>query len=510
MARRILSLWLPRLATDAWTRRRPEMAAQPLAVVTAQRGRQIVTAINRAAEHAGVRPGVTLADARAVEPTLTAIDADPAADAALLDRLAGWALRWTPWAAADGDGLALDVTGCAHLFGGEPGLARDVAERLTRIGFESRLAIADTPAAAWAAARFGGTPTLLIPPAAQRRAIDPLPLAALRLPPDTVDALDVVGLRRVGDLHGVPRATLAARFGGEPMRRLDQALGRLDEPVSPHRPVAPHTARLAFAEPISTPEDLARAVRHLLGSLCAGLERGREGARRLELEVHRIDRRPEDGPQTLVIGTGRPVRDAATLMRLFAEKLEHLEPGPGIEVMTLAAVVVGPLGAVQAGLDGDAGGGGDAGIGDLMDRLGNRLGPQRVLRLVPRASWLPERAVAGCPALDVSVDQPPPSKDLWPADRPRPVRLLAPPEPIEVVAPVPDDPPLMFRWRGVAYRVRRADGPERIEAEWWRKHGDPRDYYRVEDADGRRFWLFRQGLYRPDAAARWFLHGFFG
>ncbi|WP_431862411.1 DNA polymerase Y family protein [Azospirillum sp.] len=541
MARRILSLWLPRLATDAWARRRPETAAQPLASVAAERGRLIVAATNRAAERAGVHPGATLADARAVEPGLATFDADPAADAALLDRLAGWALRWTPWTAADGDGLVLDVTGCAHLFGGESGLARDVVERLARTGFESRAAIADTPAAAWAVARYAtlsplgrgwsagpgeggprraasgnrGTSSpqpspqrgegVIIPPLAQRQALDPLPMAALRLPAGIVAALDAVGLRRIGDLHGVPRATLAARFGAEPMRRLDQALGQLDEPVSPHRPVVPHSARLAFAEPISTPDDLARAARHLLDTLCAGLERSQEGARRLELEAHRIDRRPEDAPQTLAIGTGRPVRDPAALMRLFAEKLERIEPGPGIEVMVLAAPVVGPLGALQTGLDG---GSDDSGLGELVDRLGNRLGPRSVLRLVPRASWLPERAVAGCPALGVPANQSAPL--LWPADRPRPVRLLAPPEPIEAVAPVPDDPPRMFRWRGVAHRVRRADGPERIESEWWRKHGDPRDYYRVEDSEGRRFWLFRQGLYRPDAAARWFLHGFFG
>lgn len=511
MARRILSLWLPRLATDAWTRRRPELGAPPLAAVAAERGRQMIAAVNHAAERAGIRPGATLADARAVEPGLTVFDADPAGDARLLENLADWALRWTPWTATDGDGLVLDVTGCAHLFGGEPELMADVVERLARASFESRAAIADTPAAAWAVARYG-TPSpqpspqrgegAIIPPAQQGQALAPLPMAALRLPAETVGALAAVGLRRVGDLHRVPRATLTARFGPLPGRRLDQALGRLDEPVSPHRPVAPHTARLACAEPIATPDAIARAARHLLDTLCAGLERSQEGARRLELAAHRIDRRLEDAPQTLAIGTGRPVRDPAALMRLFTERLDRIAPGFGIEVMVLSATVVGPLGAVQAGLDG---GGDESDLGDLVDRLGNRLGPHSVLRLVPRESWLPERAVAGCSPLGTPANQ-----SLWPADRPRPVRLLAPPEPIEAVAPVPDDPPLMFRWRGIAHRVRRADGPERIEAEWWRRTGDPRDYYRVEDADGRRFWLFRQGLYRPGTAARWFLHGFFG
>lgn len=510
MARRILSLWLPRLTTDVWMRRRGHDAARPLAAVTGERGRLMLSAVNRAAEQAGGRPGITLADARAVEPALAVFDADPRDDALMLARLADWALRYTPWTAPDGtDGLVLDVTGCAHLFGGESGLLADLVERLDHAGIESRAAIADTPAAAWAVARYAPLPSpgANVPPARQRHAIDPLPVAALRLPPHTVDGLAAVGLRRVGDLHGVPRATLTARFGPLPAQRLDQALGHLDEPVSPHRPVPPHAVRIALPEPITTPEAIAGAVRHLLEELCRGLERTQEGARRLELAAYRIDRRLDDAPQALAIGTGRPVRDPATLLRLFAGKLERIAPGHGIEVMALSATVVGPLGALQAGLDGA---GDDTDLGDLVDRLGNRLGPHSVLRLVPRESWLPERAVAGCPPL-----QPPPGRPhgpslSWPADRPRPVRLLAPPEPIEAMAPVPDDPPRQFRWRGAVHRVRHADGPERIEAEWWRRDGSPRDYYRVEDAEGRRFWLFRQGLYRPDVAPRWFLHGFFG
>jgi len=573
MARRILSLWLPRLTTDAWTRRRPEDAARPVAAVLAERGRLMVAAVNRAAGLAGVRPGQTLADARAVEPDLVAFDADPAADARLLERIAGWALRYTPWTAADGpDGVVMDISGCAHLFGGERGLLADLLGRLERAGFESRAAIADTPAAAWGVARFGpfapslttaarksggcvpltvafgarpaspsaprprfaveGTPPpadkpstskrgrvpgaqrragggngLIVPPAHTLPWLDPLPVAALRLPPATVDALSAVGLPRIGDLHAIPRATLTARFGPEPARRLDQALGRLDEPVSPHRPIAPHAARLAFAEAISTPDAIAHAVRRLLEELCRGLSGAQEGARRLELAAHRIDQKLDDAPQTLAVGTSRPTRDPAALMRLFAETLERIEPGPGIEVMTLSAPVAGPLGAIQTGLDGD---GDDTALGELVDRLGNRLGERSVLRLVPRQSWLPERAVAAAPALDA-----PAPLASWPVDRPRPVRLLSPPEPVEVVAPVPDDPPMLFRWRGAVHRVRWADGPERLCPEWWRRAnqtngGEPRDYYRVEDMDGSRFWLFRLGLYQPGVKARWFVHGFFG
>ncbi|QCN95079.1 DNA polymerase Y family protein [Azospirillum argentinense] len=531
-ARRILSLWLPRLPTDAHSRRHPERRDHPLAAILAERGRLGVAAVNRAAAEAGVHPGMSLADARAIEPALAVFDAEPESDARLLERIAGWCTRYTPWTAPDGpDGVALDITGCAHLFGGEEAMAADLSARLTAAGFESRLAVADTPAAAWALARFGrGAPTLplrgSLPPPLRRGGTDsplpcgagegrgggkgfaasllsPLPVAALRLPTATVEGLAAVGLRRIGDLRALPRATLAARFGPELLRRLDQAYGRLDEPLSPRLPVPPHSVRLALPEPITTAEAIAEALRRLLTALCAGLENTGEGARRLRLELHRVDRRLEDTPQTLAIGTGHPVRRPDALMGLFAQKLDRVEPGPGLELMVLSATEAGPLVAAQAALDGGADG--QPELGELMDRLGNRLGERAVLRLVPRQSWLPERSVAPASAFAEAS-----GGALWPTDRPRPVRLLAPPEPIEAMALVPDDPPVMFRWRGVQHRIRRADGPERIEAEWWRRDGEPRDYYRVEDEAGRRFWVYRQGLYRPGVAALWFLHGFFG
>ncbi|CAO3372978.1 Y-family DNA polymerase [Azospirillum argentinense] len=535
-ARRILSLWLPRLPTDAHSRRHPERRDHPLAAILAERGRLGVAAVNRAAEEAGVHPAMSLADARAIEPALAVFDADPESDARLLERIAGWCTRYTPWTAPDGpDGVALDITGCAHLFGGEEAMAADLSARLSAAGFESRLAVADTPAAAWALARFAA-PSLPLPrfagegirpsPAKRGRGgpakrggggnqadtlLSPLPVAALRLPAATVQGLAAVGLRRIGDLHALPRATLAARFGAELLRRLDQAFGRLDEPLSPRLPAPPHSVRLALPEPITTAEAIAEAVRHLLAALCAGLENTGEGARRLRLELHRVDRRLEDTPQTLAIGTGHPVRRPDALMRLFAQKLDRVEPGPGLELMVLSATEAGPLAAAQAALDGTTDGGtdGQPELGELMDRLGNRLGERAVLRLIPRQSWLPERSVAPASAFGPTFAAAP-GGALWPADRPRPVRLLAPPEPIEVMALVPDDPPSMFRWRGAQHRVRRADGPERIAAEWWRRDGEPRDYYRVEDEAGRRFWVYRQGLYRPGVAAPWFLHGFFG
>lgn len=426
------------------------------------------------------------------------------------ERLSDWCERYTPLAAPDPpDGVMLDVAGAAHLWGGEEGLLEDLFARLGGPARGVRAAVADTPAAAWALARFHPAGRTIVQPAGQRAALDPLPVAALRLSAATAEGLDAVGLRRIGDLHRQPRAGLAARFGLELCRRLDQALGRLDEPISPRRPPPPHLARRAFAEPISRPEDVAAALDRLLGEVCAGLARAGEGARRLTLSAWRIDQRPEIAPQALEIGTARPLNDAAALARLFALKLERLAPGPGFEVMALAVSAVGPFQPTQEGF---AGRESLTGLADLADALDNRLGAGATLRLVPRQSWLPERAVAAASPLA------PPSNDLWlaelwPADRPRPVRLLAPPEPVEATAPLPDDPPVLFRWRGTVHRVRRAEGPERLLAEWWRRDGAPRDYYRVEDADGRRFWLFRQGLHQgggDGAPPRWFLHGVFG
>ncbi|HYE49230.1 MAG TPA: DNA polymerase Y family protein [Azospirillaceae bacterium] len=567
--RRILSLWLPCFATDRLRRRMRERAhGRPLVAVLPERGRLAVAAADRLAQGAGIGPGMALADARALEPALAVADADPEDDRRALERLCDWCQRYTPWAAPDpaggdlgGAGLLLDVTGCAHLFGGEYGLLADLEGRLERAGLEARGAVAATVGTAWAVARHGLSP--VVPEGGALDALAALPLPALRLPPATVAALRRVGLRRVDDLYGRPRAALAARYGALVALRLDQALGEAEEPVNPRRPVPPHLSRLAFAEPVSTPEDMDRAAARLLEGLCAGLAASGEGARRLVLSAWRVDGGHDAPPQVLEIGTSRPSRDPAHLLRLLRQKLDRLEPGPGFEVMTLAAPAADPFVAEQAEMGGGlaaaavtphppvAGatgpslslrGRGENGPGrasplpsreregpakregegdrrtfspsappvaELVDRLGARLGLRRIVRPLPRESWIPERAVALVPA-DGSA--PAPAARPWPADRGRPVRLLPRPEPIDAMAPVPDDPPVMFRWRGAVHRVSLAEGPERIAPEWWCAPGDDpeeaRDYYRVQDAAGRRFWLYRLGLHGGERAPRWFLHGF--
>jgi protein ImuB len=489
----------------------PELRARPFALLRTERQRRMVVAVNRAAAAAGIGPGHTLSDARALEPALEVAEATPEEDAALLGRIADWARRYSPWTAADEpDGVVIDITGCAHLFAnhlceGEPALAADLTGRLRAAGFSARAAIADTPAAAWGLVRFGS------PEDRRLERLDGLPLAALRLPVEMVEGLHALGLRRIGDLHAMPRAGLAARFGSRLLQHYDQAFGRLDEPISPRRPVPEHRERLTFAEPISTPESIAGALRHLLGRLCKGLEAAGQGVRRLRLDAHRTDQRVDDEPQSLMLGTSRPTRDPAALARLAAPLLERIDPGPGLETLVLSATETGPLTAIQTGIDGEGADsqGIDDRLAELVDRLALRLGERAVLRLVPRESWLPERCVAPlAPVEALPVPKP------WPAGRPRPLRLLTPPEPIEATAPLPDDPPLQFVWRGLRHRVSRAEGPERIECEWWRPEGSlglaVRDYYRVEDGAGRRFWLFRAGLYRPGEWPRWFLHGFLG
>ena len=481
----------------------------------AEAGRLALAAVDGAAAAAGLVPGQPLADARAQLPGLETAEWQPAEEARALARLAEWCGRYTPWCALDqadggagggpggGAGLLLDVTGCAHLFGGEEALLADLVTRLGRQGFTARAALAGTPGAAWAVARFAALdrrPWRVVPPDGLRAALAPLPPAALRLPPAAGELLARLGLRRIGDLTGLPPALLEPRFGPELAGRLRQALGRAPEVLSPLTPVPPCLARQIFAEPILTTEAIARSLQLLTGELGGLLEAAQLGARRLELYLYRVD----GTLRRLTLGTSRPSRDPAHLARLFGSQLERIDPGFGIEVMTLAAAATEPLTALQLVL-GPMGGGGvgpgetDGELAGLVDRLEARLGPGSVFRQVPVASHLPERAVRRAPPLGAAPAAP------WRRDQPRPLRLLAHPEAIEAVALLPDQPPACFHWRRVLHRVVRAEGPERIAPEWWRDHSAAaaaRDYFRVEDEDGRRYWLYR-------AAGRWFLHGLF-
>jgi protein ImuB len=500
---RFLSVWSPNWPITCLRRRsRSGPPAEPFALVETVKNARRLSAVSEDAAALGLRPGQTLADALALEPGLQSIDADPEADLSALEALCDWCVRFSPAVAPDPpDGLMLDVTGAAYLWGGETELVQDLLERLCRAEIPARAAIADTAGAAWALARYAYSP-------AEPDDLRPLPVEALRLDPEDAATLVRLGIGTVGALAALPRAELTRRFGPGVRLRLDQALGDAAEAIRFRRPPSPFFVRVSFAEPISAPEDLERVAADLATAMAAQLASEGKGARRFELGFHRLDGRTE----TLSVGTASPSRDPKRLTRLLRPKLETVDPGFGIEVATLYAEEAEPLADRQAELSrGDE----EAGACDfeaLVDRLANRLGEDRVWRVEPFESWIPERAVVRTIPLGTAT-----ADKTWPTDRPRPVRLFQRPEPIEALAPVPDDPPVQFRWRGRLHRVRRAEGPERLAQEWWRKPGAEiadagkvRDYYRVEDAEGRRFWIFRAGLYAPDRAARWWLHGLFG
>jgi protein ImuB len=508
---RLLSLWLPRLSTDRIVRWREQSA--PLVIYGKRGNAELILAVDEAAERLGLAPGLALAQARAMHPTIEAIEEDAEADAALLDSIADWCLRYTPLVACDApDGLLLDIGGCTHLYGGERALIADLAARLERAGFAFRIAVAGTIGAAHAAAHCGEPASY--DTGEERALLSPLPLTALRLPSETVTGLARVGLKRIGDIIDLPRSPLAARFGAELLRQLDRALGREHEPLNPRLPVAPYVVEQRFAEPIAREEDVLGTVERLAARLQVALERRGDGARRIELTLFRTD----GELRRIAAGCSRPLRAPEQIRGLFVERLtalaDEFDPGFGFDMARLSVMVAeaAPPEQIGIGNEEDA-----AELDRLIDRLSARLGARRVRRLIAQDSHVPEIAAACLPAQMTGTD------DGWPAYRhycveaelaPRPLRLLARPEPIEAVAEVPDGPPLRFRWRRALHEVIAADGPERIEGAWWSEHGGPaRDYFRVEDKSGLRFWLFRSGLYRNlahgAAAPTWFLHGTF-
>ena len=577
-----------------------------------------VAAVDAAAEAAGIIPGITLADARALVPALAVAPCDAVADTRELAALADWCGRYSPWTSSDssssegGAGLWIDITGCAHLFGGEEALLDDLIARLERIGYCARAALADSAGAAWSVARFA-SPTQhkswhIIAPGQAQAALANIPIAGLRLAAEAVVTLERLGLKTIGDLEAAPRATLAARFGKGLVVRLDQAMGRCREPISPRQSVASIQARVVFAEPIGHIDDVERATRQLIEKACIDLGRLQHGARKLVLAVYRVDGKMVSAG----VGTSRAVRDPQHLMRLFGEHLDKLDLGFGADVMALFVTASDPLDADQLKLKNQRSNvrfrqpppsvqpppfrgkttkvtanpdrpppwqsseriGGNAATRDLRrradnddhetpysilseadvetalgqlsepdptaiewdesqslnrpalseaevesaidrltDRLGNRLGADSVVRFAPCASYLPERAVRAFSPLAARESAKPDSTiDIeipWTRGMPRPLCLFLRPEPIDAVAPVPDDPPVLFRWRKQLHRIAWAEGPERLGTEWWREAGlsampeslRTRDYFRVEDTAGRRFWLYRNGLYRQSAAA---------
>lgn len=503
-SRRILSIWCAQLAIDRW-QRAEGINAEPFALVSEVAHGLRIAAPNAAARAQGVRAGAMLTDARAVCPGLEVAPGDPAGDLAFLEKLALWARRWGPWSALDPpDGLLVDVTGVAHLYGGEPALLTDAASRLAARGLAVRLALAPTAGAAWALSHHGPEQAIHHP----EDSLDELPVAALRLDPPTQLVLRRLGLKRVGELSGVARDALARRFrdirapSANPLVRLDQLVGRVPEPLLPVLPAPMPAVQRRLAEPIRHRDLLDRVVEDLVGDMVRTLEARALGARRLELALWKLDGEVLLGKLELAQAS----REAAHILRLLGGRLDDLDAGFGIELARLDAPWCEPVALSQRDFEAAAEEHGTS-LAACIDRLGVRLGETAVRCPKPAASHWPERAqcwMAG------AQDRFGAASGLE-AGQIRPLKLLDRAEPITVIHASPDGLPRRFRWRGHLYEVLRAEGPERIAPEWWRERGSARlrDYYRVEDGEGRRYWIYRRG-HADDGRGgvpEWFLHG---
>ena len=540
-ARRIVALWFPHWAAE--TSRADYDATQPFALIDMHKNAQRLISLNEAAGIAGLYPAMTLPDARALVPDVQTAMADAQDAAARLQKCAYWLQRYTPWIGedtllqtADGlndYGLLLDISGCAHLFGGERALLEDIAARLAAYrdgrGITSRAAIAGSIGAAWGLARFAANKLTIVPEGQDAEAVLPLPPAALRLNPQHVDLCQRLGLDTIAELARFPRADLTRRFGPEPVLRLEQALGQAGESLNPYLPPPQFLARKNLPQGVTQIEALSTLIGELCETLAAQLQAEGQGAQRLDVALTRSD----NLVLALALPLAHPSADAAHMLRLFEERLTRLsggfDAGFGIESFQLVAAKTTAITTPQEniGLTNRLGGRlrnstPIAALGGLYDRLVSRLGAQVVVRPVPHASYIPERAVRFVSVLQAQNSASDDVVNPLVDSAARPLFMLCAPEPIEVIAEIPEGAPYRFRWRRVLHEVTTAYGPERISPEWWgglmgenhagaKGHNNKtRDYYRIEDTQGHRFWLYRDGLYdRETGNPRWFMHGVF-
>lgn len=520
--RRYLAIWFPFLPADRLrieraehrgrtTDTQPDIAPDaPLVLVATVRGALRLGAVDAHAQALGIVAGMTLADARAMQPDLRVAEMDAEADRHWLERLARRCTGWSPLVTVvPPDGITLDIAGADHLFGGEAGLTVQVEDMLGAIGMTLRLATASTPQAAQALARHG-----TLPVEDERKAIRALPVIALGLGPEESLALRRAGLNTIGDVAARQSASVAARFGMDAVTSLRRLMGEEQAPIDPLTPPAPLRFERRFAEPVILQATIAAHFLELLREAASVLEQRDLGGRRFALTLFRSD----NVRHRLDIETGLPTRDHALVLRLFEERIaslaDPLDPGFGYDRMMLSLAAVEPLAASQPTLDG--GEKQEAALAELIDRLSTRLGAESLCRLVPQDSHLPEQGQLALPAIQTQapVRWPSPPEGEPPM---RPLFLFDPPQPVQVIAEVPDGPPYRFRWRRKLHEVRLYEGPERIAAEWWRRKGGEnpgsgglsRDYYRIENRRGQRYWIFRHGLYDEIPDPRWYLHGLF-
>lgn len=498
MHKRYLSIWFPHFASDRMARLHPELRGKSFLLYAPERGRMMVTASSQALDQEGITPGMVVADVRAILPSVEVFPADPIADEKLLKSLAEWSLYYTPIAATDPpDGLMLDISGCAHLWGGELPYLQTIMTRFHRSGFDIRASIADTIGTAWAVARYYKNKPI-VDPDGQSEALQPLPPVALRLDTVILQRLGKLGFRQIGQLTRIPGPNLRRRFGDTLLNRLGQALGTVSEVLQPVQPTPAYREQLPCLEPICTATGIEIALKRLLETLCERFSREGKGLRIGIFKGHRIDGETEQ----VSIGTSKPSRSPAHLFKLFELKIPEIEPALGIELFELEATLVEEVSDSEEttlwGMDNSN----QTAISELLDNIAGKVGMKTIHRYLPQEHYWPERSVKEASSME---EQP---GTQWRTDRPRPILLLPVPIRIEVMVALPDYPPVHFRYNGNIIRVASADGPERIEQEWWLQTGPPRDYYQVEDENGARYWLFRLGLYGA-GEPQWFLHGFF-
>jgi len=490
----------------------------PCIVVAKQNNALQISALNDAAARLGLEAGLPLANARAICPDIEVFDADEAADTQVLNHIADWCDRFTPLVALDGpQGLFLDITGCAHLFGGEALMLATLCGALQRRGFVVAAAIAGTPVCARALTRC--SPGRIVAAGGEAEAVTPLPVFALGAADAITRGLRRAGLKTIGDVASRSRPEIAARFGAEFTNLLEQALGVEDAPISPRKPLPDYIVEKRFAEPVTTDTVISTVLAGLARTLVTAMERQGKGARQLHASFFRTD----GAVRTIAVETGQPVTRAAVIDRLLRERLDAiadpLDPGFGFDLIRLAASRSEIV--VQQQRDLDASVHDNDEVAALIDRIAARIGGNRVLVHLPQDTHLPERAVLAVPALhhfvlSAHADWPRRTEGEPPL---RPLKLFERPEQIQVIAQVPDGPPARFVWRRAAHAVVRAEGPERIAMEWWRAQGEmlTRDYFRVEDEAGLRFWVYRDGLYDREIVQEedrivqpnWFMHGLF-
>lgn len=496
--RRFIAIWFRYLLTDWQTLRQPMLANQPFVFASPERGRMTITAVNAAAAAQGITPAMPLADAKALYPNLPVFNTPPEQEDILLQEIAEWCFRYTPFVVKEPpDGLILEVGGCTHLWDGEAPYLQDILTQIRGAGYDIHAVMADTAGAARAIARSGQT--TIVAAGAQAAALAPLPPYTLQLEQALLLRLKKLGLHTIATFMHLPPAALLRRFGPELTRKLAQASGDETEPLQPLQLPPAYEERLPCLEPVLTATGISIAIQQLLDNLCPRLQAAGKGLRIAVLQCFRTD----GVTLSVQTGTNRPSHHAGHLFKLFEHHIATIEPDPGIELFLLSAPAVEEMTTAQETLWATHPGLQHVKLAELLDRLEGRLGNGIIHRYLPAAHYWPERALT--PANSV--------KDMpaipWRTDRPRPTLLLTNPEPIEVTAPIPDYPPMLFRYKGQLHQVKKADGPERIEREWWLDGGgEHRDYYTVEDEAGRRYWLFRSGHYAAQQS-QWFIHGFF-